>query len=289
LDSQFKFENKNGFLAGVGLRPPHYPTILGDLAETKTKVQWLEVISENFMDTEGRPIVVLEKLRKDFPIAVHGVSLSIGSPDPINLNYLAALKKLIQRIDPFLVSDHFCWTGANAENVHDLLPIPLDRMNLNRVIDKVNQVQDFLQKAILLENASAYVNYQDSVIAEWDFINEVLAKTGCGLLLDINNVQVTCSNFEIDPRKYIDQMPLDKVGQVHLAGYTDMGNYLFDTHAEPVHDAVWDLYRYFLAKKNDIPVMIEWDQDIPEFPVLVAELEKAVQIRTEITNTKKTN
>lgn len=286
--SQFQFENKTGFLGGVGLRPPHYPTILNNISDTKTKIQWFEVISENFMDTEGRPIMILEQIRKDFPVAVHGVSLSIGSGDPINLNYLGALKKLIKRVDPFLVSDHFCWTGANAENVHDLLPIPMDRMNLNRVVDKVNQVQDFLQRAILLENASAYVSYQDSVIPEWDFINEVISKTGCGLLLDINNVYVTCSNFDIDPKKYIDLMPLEKIGQVHLAGYTDMGNYLFDTHGEPVHDAVWDLYKYFLIKKNNIPIMIEWDQNIPEFSVLESELQKAVKIRDEVVNNKET-
>jgi uncharacterized protein (UPF0276 family) len=278
LEAQFQFENTSEFLAGVGLRPTHYAHLL---KKPKTIVQWFEIMSENYMDTEGRPLHVLEKIRQDFPISFHGASLSIGSPDPINLNYLNALKKLIKRIDPFLVSDHFCWTGAQAENIHDLLPIPLDKMNLNRVIEKVNQVQDFLQKEILLENPSAYVSYQDSVIPEWEFNSEVARKTGCGLLLDINSVHVTCTNFGLDSYTYLDNIPSNKVGQIHLAGFTDMGSYLFDTHGEPVHQAVWDMYKYFIQKCPDVPVLIEWDQDIPEFPILEAELAKAIEIRNE--------
>jgi uncharacterized protein (UPF0276 family) len=283
LTAKFQFKSTSGFKAGVGLRPPHYPYLI-DKPKTKHKtiVQWFEVISENYMDTEGRPIVMLEKIRQDFPVALHGVSLSIGAPDPVNPDYLSALKQLIKRIDPFVVSDHFCWTGAHSENIHDLLPIPLDRINLNRVIDKVNQVQDFLQREIILENASAYVGFKESVIPEWEFNSEVCKKTGCGLLLDINNVHVTCFNFGLDPYLYLENVPINKVGQIHLAGYSDMGNYLFDTHSQPVHQNVWALYKHFIKKCPDVPVMIEWDQDIPEFPVLEAELAKAVQFRENI-------
>lgn len=271
-------------MGGVGLRPTHYPYLL---EKPETVVQWFEVISENYMDTEGRPLVVLEKIRKDYPIALHGVSLSIGSPDPVNLDYLSALKKLVNRIDPFLISDHFCWTGAHGENAHDLLPIPLDRTNLDRVVGKVNQVQDFLQKEILLENASAYISFQDSVIPEWEFNKEVANRTGCGLLLDINNVYVTSFNFGLDPYIYLDNVPINKVGQIHLAGYSDMGKYLFDTHSKPVNQIVWDLYQYFIKKCPNVPVMIEWDQDIPDFPVLEAELTKAIQIRNEVAESTK--
>lgn len=281
MNQKFQFENSNKFQGGVGLRPTHYPYLE---TNPKTIVQWFEVISENYMDTEGRPLAVLERIRKDYPIALHGVSLSIGSPDPIDLKYLTALKKLINRIEPFLISDHFCWTGAHGENLHDLLPIPLNKSNLNRVINKINQVQDFLQKEILLENASSYINFQDSIIPEWEFNTEVSNKTGCGLLLDINNVYVTSFNFGLNPLEYLDNIPTKKVGQIHLAGHSDMGNYLFDTHSKPVQEVVWNLFKYYIRKCPEVPVLIEWDQDIPEFKLLETELKKAIDLHKEILN-----
>lgn len=275
---QHQFIKSHPFMSGLGLRPVHYPHLL---ARPQTKVEWFEVISENFMDTEGKPLTVLESMRKDFPIAFHGVSLSIGSPEPLSLEYLQKLKVLIDRIDPFIVSDHFCWTGAHSINTHDLLPIPATNKSLQLVVEKVIQVQDFLKRPILLENASSYISYMENEMSETEFNTTVAKQSGCGLLLDINNVYVTCTNFGLDPYTYLEQMPLDKIGQIHLAGFTDMGNYLFDTHSKPVYPAVWDLYRYFIQRKPDVPVMIEWDQDIPEFSVLEAEIHKAVTIREQ--------
>ncbi len=267
------------FMGGLGLRSQHYPYLL----ETKPKYcSWFEVISENYMETEGRPIVILEKLRQDFPIALHGVSLSIGSPEPINLEYLIQLKKLLNRVDPFIVSDHFCWTGAHSINSHDLLPIPYTKKNLSLVIEKVNQVQDFLNRPILLENPSAYITFDYNEMVETSFISQVCQKSGCGILLDINNVYVTCNNFNLNPFDYLDQIPIEKIGQIHLAGFTDMGSFLYDTHSNPVHNNVWRLFEYLMNKKWEVPVMIEWDDDIPEFDVLENELLKAIEIQSRV-------
>jgi len=261
---------------GVGLRPTHYQEIL---KRSDLKVDWFEAISENYMDSEGRPIKVLSQVRERFSVALHGVSYSVGTAQDTDSdrrrNYLKRLKKLVDRIDPFIVSDHLCWTGLPGENLHDLLPLPYTEESLIQVVENVQLAQDFLDRQFVLENPSTYFQYSESAISEPDFFREIVKRTGCGLLLDVNNVYVNSVNHRFDPKDYINSFPLESVVQIHLAGHTDTGEFLFDTHSRPVIDAVWDLYVYTLKIKSDIPVLIEWDEDIPEFSVLEKEAEKA--------------
>ena len=256
---------------GVGLRSKHYPVI----TETWPEVDWFEAISENYMDTGGRPLHILEEIRRHYPIALHGTALSIGSTDPLNLHYLAKLKKLVDRVDPFIVSDHLCWSGVNGEQLHDLLPLPFTEEAIKHVVKRVEQTQEFLSRRILLENVSTYVTYRHSTIPEWEFIKEVAKRSSCGLLLDVNNVFVNATNHNFDPYHYIRNIPWELVGQIHLAGHTDMGSFLFDTHSAPVIDRVWALYRYALDLWGPVSTLIEWDEDIPPFERLLEEVGKA--------------
>ena len=262
---------------GAGLRPTHYEEIL---KRKDLKVDWFEAISENFMDSEGRPLKVLTQIRERFPLALHGVSYSVGTAkenDSHNwrMEYLKRLKKLIDRVDPFIVSDHLCWTGVSGKNIHDLLPLPYTEESLVQVVENVNLAQDFLKRQFVLENPSTYFQYSESVISETEFLSEVVSRTGCGLLLDVNNVYVNAINHQFSDKDYIDSFPINAVVQIHLAGHTDTGQFLFDTHSRPVIDAVWELFTQFNEKRNDIPILIEWDDDIPEFKILEKEVEKA--------------
>jgi len=265
-------------LFGVGLRPTHYPFI-----ESKKPhgLDWFEVVTENFIDSEGRPLKILEKVAQDYPIALHGVSLSIGSADPLNDTYLAKLKKLVDRIQPKIVSDHLCWTGGGGQNLHDLLPLPFTAENIRRIANKLERVQSHLKRTILLENVSSYITYKQSEMSEWQFISEVAKKSGCKILLDLNNVFVSSVNHRFDPTEYLNQIPKNLVGQIHLAGFTDMGDYLFDTHSKPVVPEVWALYKLLVAEVSDVPVIVEWDEDIPEFPRLAEEALTAKKIWCE--------
>ena len=245
-------------------------------------MDWFEAISENFMDSGGRPLQVLEEVRRRYPVALHGVSLSIGSTDPLNAAYLTGLKTLVDRIQPAIVSDHLCWTGVEGENLHDLLPLPFTEEAVRHVVGRVQQVQERLGCRILLENVSTYVTYAHSTMPEWEFLTEVARRSGCGILLDLNNVYVNAFNHQFDPSEYVRCVPGELVGQFHLAGHTDMGAYLFDTHSRPVLDRVWDLYRDALARWGPVTTLIEWDDDIPPFEYLAEEAGQAREICRDI-------
>ena len=233
------------------------------------------------MDSGGRPLHILEKVREHYPVALHGTSLSIGSIDPLNPDYLARLKKLTRRIDPFIVSDHLCWCGAGGDALHDLLPLPFTEEALQHVVRRVGQFQDYLGRRILLENVSSYVTYRHSTLPEWEFLREVAKRSGCGILLDLNNIYVNAANHQFDPYEYLRNIPGEFIGQFHLAGHTDMGTYLFDTHSAPVIDPVWDLYREALRRWGPISTLIEWDENIPPFERLAEEAEAARKIYRE--------
>lgn len=256
---------------GVGLRTPHYAFITKEWP----KVDWFEAITENYMDSGGKPISILEQIRSHYPVALHGVALSIGSVDPLNERYLQRLKTLVERIQPVIVSDHLCWSGAGGEQLHDLLPLPFTEESIAHVAARVSQVQDFLKRPILLENVSTYVTYQHSVVPEWEFLSEVARRSGCGILLDINNIYVNSKNHGFDPYLYLSNIPGEKIGQFHLAGHTDMGTYLFDTHSAPVIEEVWNLYRYALKQWGQISTLVEWDEKIPDWPELMEERDRA--------------
>jgi hypothetical protein len=232
------------------------------------------------MDTKGRPLDMLELIRKDYPVALHGVSLSIASTEGLRQNYLHNLRDLVERINPFIVSDHLCWTGLQQRNLHDLLPIPFTDEALNLIVDHVDQVQTCLGRQILLENVSTYLRVPNADWAEWDFLNELANRSGCGLLLDLNNLYVNAKNHQFNPYIFLEAIPTHLIGQIHLAGYTDMGTHLFDTHSKPVYPEVWDLFSSLIARAPEVPVLIEWDEDIPEFPQLEEEALKAAHIWT---------
>lgn len=256
---------------GMGLRTVHYNHIL----EHKPTVDWFEIISENFMDTDGKSRRILEKIKADYPVVMHGVSLSIGTVDPLNSDYLKKLKSLAEWLDTPWLSDHLCWTGIAHKNTHDLLPVPYTEDALNHVVDRIKQVQDVLGRPVLMENPSSYLEFTDSTIPEEAFIARMAEAADCGLLLDVNNVYVSCYNHRLDLKRYLDALPMDRVVQIHLAGHSHMGNHIIDTHDGAVIDEVWALYRYVVHKAGAISTMIEWDDKIPSFEDVKAELDKA--------------
>lgn len=263
---------------GVGLRTEHYDLITREWP----RMDWFEAISENFMDSGGRPLQILEAIRRRYPVALHGVSLSIGSTDPLDSRYLQRLKALADRIEPAIVSDHLCWTGVDGENLHDLLPLPLTEDAIRHIAGRVQQVQEFLGRRILLENISTYVTYAHSTMPEWEFVTQVAQRSGCGILLDLNNIYVNAYNHQFDPYDFLRYMPGELIGQFHLAGHTDMGSFLFDTHSRPVIDEVWQLYRAALQRWGQVTTLIEWDEDIPPFPRLAQEADRARAIYVQV-------
>lgn len=259
---------------GLGLRPTHYPYIF----EHQPQVDWFEIISENFMDTDGKPKRNLARIKARYPIVMHGVSLSIGSVDPLNTEYLTKLKALIDWVAPVWVSDHLCWTGVAHHNTHDLLPLPYTEASLKHIVQRIRQVQDTLGRRIALENPSTYLEFKYSTIPEAEFIAAMAQAADCHLLLDVNNVYVSCYNHRLDAQAYLDALPLDRVIQVHLSGHRHKDTHIIDTHDDHVTDAVWALYQYVVERAGRVPnTMIEWDDQIPDFPVLAAELDKARQ------------
>ncbi|WP_374402436.1 DUF692 domain-containing protein [Niveibacterium sp.] len=256
---------------GLGLRVEHYR----DFVESNPAVDWLEIISENYMVPGGKPLHYLDLIRRDYPMVMHGVSLSIGSCDPLDLNYLATLKALAQRVEPAWISDHLCWTGADHHNLHDLLPMPYTEEALRHLTARITQVQDYLGRRILLENVSSYIGFAQDEMQEWEFITELARRADCLLLLDVNNVHVSSVNHGFSSRRFIDALPADRVYQIHLAGHEDHGDYLIDTHDQPVSDAVWDLYAYTVRRLGRVPTMIERDDNIPTLPELISELDRA--------------
>jgi uncharacterized protein len=263
---------------GLGLRPPHYTQI----AETRPAVQWFEILSENYMVPGGRPLHWLDRIRADYPIAMHGVSLSIGSTDPLDENHLAELQRLQQRVQPAWISDHLCWTGVGGGNLHDLLPLPYSEATLAHVIERVARVQDRLGCRILLENVSSYVSYPSSHLTEWEFLVEVAQRADCLILLDVNNIYVSSVNHEFDPLVYLNAVPVARVQQIHLAGHENRGDLIVDTHDRAIVDPVWHLYEAARRRFGDVSTMIERDADIPPLSELLAELDRARAIAARV-------
>jgi uncharacterized protein len=256
---------------GVGLRNQHFSYLM----QREPQVEWFEIISENFVENFGYARHVLERMAALRPVVMHGVSMSIGSTDPLDWDYLKGLKRLSELVRPAWISDHLCWTGVAGVNTHDLLPMPLTEESLRHVAGRIRQVQDFLGRPLILENPSTYLEFKQSTISEWDFLRELTGETGCGLLLDVNNVYVSAYNHGFDAEHYIRSLPLESVVQIHLAGPTDCGQYLIDTHDQPVPTPVWRLYKLAQELTGGVSTLLEWDANIPDFPELVAELRKA--------------
>ena len=256
---------------GVGLRTTHYHHLLTE----QPPVAWLEIISENYMQTAGRPLHVLDELAERYPLVMHGVSLSIGSTDPLDRTYLAELKALRDRIGSPWVSDHLCWTGVAGRNNHDLLPLPYTEEALAHVSARVRQVQDVLHAPLMLENPSTYVAFAGSCMSEWAFLAALCQNTGCGLLLDVNNVYVSARNHGFATSTYLDGVPWDRVVQIHVAGHTDNGSHCIDTHIGPVIDPVWQLFAEAYQRSGGASVLLEWDAEIPPFPVVHQEALRA--------------
>jgi uncharacterized protein (UPF0276 family) len=267
---------------GLGLRTAHYEAILNE----PHAIDWLEVITENYLVPGGKPLDYLERIRRRFPLVMHGVSLSIGGTDPVDIDYLLEVRKLAARIEPHWISDHLCFTGVEGRNLHDLLPLPYTEEALGWVVARVGRVQEILGRQILLENVSSYVTYRQSEMAEWDFLREVAERADCGLLLDINNVHVNSVNHGFDPVRYLDAMPPSRVRQFHLAGHSDVNGHLIDTHDHPVAAAVWDLYGKAVTRFGEVPTMIERDDNIPDLAELVAELGIAREVARQAARRK---
>jgi len=269
---------------GLGLRTEHYRDFCSDDRALARRVDWLEVITENYMVPGGKPLHHLDRIRRDHPMVMHGVSMSIGSTDPLNAGYLRDLKALAQRIEPAWISDHLCWTGVDHHNLHDLMPMPYTEAALRHLVPRVRQVQDLLGRRLVLENVSSYVGFAADEMSEWEFIAELLQRADCELLLDVNNVHVSSVNHGFDARRFIDAMPRERVRQIHLAGHEDHGSYLIDTHDHPVCAAVWDLYGYTVQRLGSVPAMIERDDHIPPLAELVAELDQARAVEAAALN-----
>ncbi len=261
---------------GVGLRRPHYAHILdAHPAQPHPRVDWFEVISENFMVEGGRALEVLEGVRARYPIVMHGVGLSIGSADPLNRAYLDALRRTARRFAPAWISDHLCWTGVGGRNLHDLVPLPYTEEAVRHVAARIRQVQEILERTILVENVSSYMAFRASQMTEWEFLAAVAEEADCAILLDINNIFVNAFNHRFDPRRYIDAIPPARVVQFHLAGHSDHGAYLLDTHDHPIRAEVWALYEHAVLRFGRVPTLVEWDDNIPPFAELAATADEA--------------
>lgn len=267
--SRFNFPNLG---LGVGLRHQHFRHVL----ENWPRVDWFEIISENFMDSRGWPRHVLERVAERYPVVMHGVSLSIGSADPLDFDYLSRLKGLARVTGARWVSDHLCWTGILGRNTHDLLPVPLNEETLRHVVGRVCAVQDFLERPLVLENPSSYVSFAADTLREWEFLKALAEEADCLLLLDVNNVYVSSVNHGFDPAEYVESLPHERVVQIHVAGHTHCGTHIVDTHDGPVLGAVWELYRLACRRHHEgVSTLLEWDSSVPEFPALHAEVLKA--------------
>ena len=262
---------------GVGLRVPHYRHILSE----RPAVDFFEIISENFMVDGGKPIYHLEQVLERYPLIQHGVSLSIGGPEAPDASYLARLKQLVRKVEPAWLSDHFCWCGVPGAHLHDLLPLPYTWEAVERVAERARRVQDYLEVPFALENTSSYMTYTSSEMNEWQFISEIAERANIGLMFDVNNVYVSAYNHGFDAREFIRSVPHERIVQIHLAGHTNLGKYIIDTHRGHVIDEVWDLYRETIRLSGPVSTLIEWDDEIPEWPVLAAEAEKARSARNE--------
>ena len=261
--------------AGTGLRAPHSEEFLA----TRPAAAWLEVHSENYFADGGLAVAQLERIRRDYPLSLHGVGLSLGSTDPLNAEHLAKLKRAVERFTPALVSEHLCWVSAGGAYLHDLLPLPYTEEALAHVVARIAEVQEYLGRQILVENVSSYLEFEHSTIPEWEFLREAAARSGCGILLDVNNVYVSAMNHGFDPCRYLEAIPAQDIGEIHLAGYSerrvDGTALLIDTHDRPVADPVWELYARALELTGPKPTLIEWDSELPALSVLLNEAAKA--------------
>jgi len=267
---------------GLGLRVEHF----AEIEAAPPAVDWFEIISENFMVDGGKPLHYLDQVRERYPIAMHGVSLSIGGTDPLDQDYLRALKRLARRVEPAWISDHLCWTGVDGINSHDLLPMPYTPAAIRHVVDRVSQVQDALGREILLENLSSYVEFSASNMPEWEFVAQIATRSGCRLLLDVNNIQVSARNQGFDPLDYLAGIPGDRVWQIHLAGHSDYGDYVIDTHDHDVPDDVWALYARTIERFGPVSTMIERDDHIPPLGELLQELDIARRTHEDALRTR---
>jgi uncharacterized protein (UPF0276 family) len=257
--------------AGIGLRAPHYREVI----ETRPDIGWLEVHSENFFGRGGQPLHLLDRVREHYPLSLHGVGLSLGSVDGVRHEHMVRLKALMTRYEPTLMSDHLCWGAIGGRHLNDLLPLPYTEEALDVVCANIGATQDFLGRRILVENVSSYLEYFASDIPEWEFLAQTARRTGCGILLDVNNIYVSAVNHGFDPLRYLDAIPARCVGEIHLAGHDSNGMCLIDTHGKPVAGPVWNLYDEALTRVGAIPTLIEWDTDVPALPVLLEEAHKA--------------
>lgn len=262
---------------GLGLRPKHYPNFIA----APQPVDWLEIISENYMIQGGKPLAMLDRIRTDYPVAMHGVSMSLGSVQNLDRDYLAQLKTFARRIDPMWISDHLCWTGMHGLNLHDLYPLPYTEEAVRHVVARIRQVQDTLERRLVVENVSSYLAYADSVMSEWEFLTAISEEADCLLLLDVNNIYVSSVNHGFDARTFIDGVPARRVQQIHLAGHSNMGEYIIDTHDEPIADPVFDLYGYACRRLGPVSAMIERDDNIPPLAELIAELGRVRRVAGE--------
>lgn len=256
---------------GIGLRPIHYQAIV----DTLPTVDWFEILTENFLVEGGQVFYYLDKVCENYPVVMHGVSLSVGSVDPLNKEYLKKVKELAKRTQAKWISDHLCWTGVQGKNLHDLMPLPYTEEALQHVVAKVRQVQDFLGQRLVLENVSSYVAYNDSVMTEWEFLSQVAEQADCLILLDINNIYVSAKNHCFSAQDYLSGVPAARIQQFHIAGHYDAGDYIIDTHDQPIIAPVWDLYNEAVKRFGKVSTLLERDDNIPAFNDLLAELEQA--------------
>jgi uncharacterized protein (UPF0276 family) len=266
---------------GIGLRPVHY----GELLEAGASgIDWFEAISENFFELAGRPLAVLERVRRDVPVVLHGVGLGIGSGERPSASYVGRLARLAERIEPAWISDHICWGSADGRYVHDLLPVPHTREMLDEIVSRVLELEDELGRPLLLENITAYLRFADDDMPESEFLNELTERAGAGLLLDVNNVYVNSQNLGFDAGAFIDAIRPSSVGQIHVAGHTRHPEFILDSHVGPVPDPVWRLYRRALARFGRVSTLVEWDENVPSLDVVRAEAERARLIERDITS-----
>ncbi|AMP90997.2 TPA: DUF692 domain-containing protein [Legionella pneumophila] len=267
---------------GLGLRPNYYEEIL----TSKPDLDWFEILTENYLIPGGKPLYYLDKIREHYPIVMHGVSLSLGTTDPLDWDYLKQVQELASRIEPAWISDHLCWTGVHGLNTHDLLPVPYTTEAIQHIVSRIQEIQDFLKRPFLIENVSSYLTYKQSEMSEWDFILEIVKQSGCYLLLDVNNVYVSSFNHNFDPMDYINSMPLGRVAQIHLAGHTNHGDYIIDTHNAPVIEPVWDLYEATIQRLGPVSTMIERDDNMPDFSELLCEINHAKHLAIQAAKEK---
>ncbi|KTD13294.1 DUF692 domain-containing protein [Legionella jamestowniensis] len=263
---------------GLGLRPEHYEEVL----QTMPTIDWFEIITENYLIPGGKPLYFLDKIREHYPIVMHGVSLSIGSTDALDWEYLKQVKELAARIEPQWISDHLCWTGINGLNLHDLLPIPYTLDAIEHIVLRIHQIQEYFGRQILIENVSSYLSYKESEMKEWEFIAEIANRADCYLLCDVNNIYVSSINHQFNALDYLDGIPAQRVAQIHLAGHSNFGDYIIDTHDAPVIQPVWDLYAEAIKRFGPISTMIERDDNIPPLAELLLELEEAKKIAQSV-------